>query len=106
MNQIKVQLDSQISHSYKIHIGRDIIDRVGVLLNKGNWINRYVIITDSRVNTLHGKRVLDGLRQMDLKIDLISFPAGEASKNIQTCLELVEKLIALGADRHTALIAL
>ncbi len=106
MNQIKVQLDSQISHSYKIHIGRDIIDRVGVLLNKGNWINRYVIITDSRVNTLHGKRVLDSLRQMDLKIDLISFPAGEPSKNIQTCLQLVEKLIALGVDRHTALIAL
>ncbi len=43
---------------------------------------------------------------MDLKIDLIDFPAGEASKNIQTCLQLVEKLIALGADRHTALIAL
>jgi 3-dehydroquinate synthase len=106
MNQIKVQLDSQTSHSYKIYIGRDIIDRVGVLLNKGNWINRYVIITDSRVKALHGKRVLDTLRQMDLKIDLIDFPAGEVSKNIQTCLQLVEKLIALSADRHTALIAL
>jgi 3-dehydroquinate synthase len=106
MNQIKVQLDSRTSTSYKIHIGRDIIDRIGVLLNKGNWINRYLIITDSQVNTLHGKRVLNTLRQMDLKIDLIDFPAGEASKNIQTSLRLVEKLIALGADRHTALIAL
>jgi 3-dehydroquinate synthase len=106
MNQIKVQLDSQTSHSYKIHIGRDIIDRIGVLLNKGNWINRFVIITDSRVRTLHGKRVLETLKKMDLKIDMIDFPAGEASKNIQTCLQLVEKFIALGADRHTALIAL
>jgi 3-dehydroquinate synthase len=106
VNQIKVHLDSQTSPSYKIHIGRDIIDRIGVLLNKGHWINRHIIITDSQVKTLHGKRVLDTLRQMDLKIDLIDFPAGEASKNIQTCLQLVEKLIALGADRHTALIAL
>jgi 3-dehydroquinate synthase len=106
MNQIKVQLDSQTSHSYKIHIGLDIIDRIGVLLNKGNWINRFVMITDSRVRTLHGKRVLETLKKMDLKIDMIDFPAGEASKNIQTCLQLVEKLIALGADRHTALIAL
>jgi 3-dehydroquinate synthase len=106
MNQIKVQLDSQPPTSYKIHIGRDIIDRIGVLLTKGNWINRYIIITDSQVNTLHGKRVFDTLRQMDLKIDLIDFPAGEASKNIQTSLRLVEKLIALGADRHSALIAL
>ncbi len=106
MNQIKVQLDSQTSHSYKIHIGRDIIDRIGVLLNKGDWINRHIIITDSQVNTLHGKRVLEALRKMELKIDLIDFPEGEASKNMQTCLQLVEKLIALGADRHTALIAL
>jgi 3-dehydroquinate synthase len=106
MNQIKVQLDSQPPASYKIHIGWDIIDRIGVLLSKGNWINRHIIITDSQVNTLHGKRVLDTLRQMDLKIDLIDFPAGEASKNIQTSLRLVEKLIALGADRHSALIAL
>ncbi len=106
MNQIKVQLDSRTSTSYKIHVGRDIIDRIGVLLNKGNWINRHIIVTDSTVNPLHGDRVLDTLRQMDLKIDLIDFPAGEASKNIQTSLRLVEKLMALGADRHTALIAL
>ena len=106
MNQIKVQLDSQSSTSYKIHVGSDIIDRIGVLLSKGSWTNRHIIVTDSQVNALHGKRVLDTLNQMGLKIDLIDFPAGEASKNIQTSLRLVEKLMVLGADRHTALIAL
>jgi len=106
MNRIKVNLDTKTPASYEIYIGQDIMDRVGVILNKGDWINRYVIITDSQVNTLHGKRVLDTLKPMDLKIDLIDFPPGEPSKNIQTALQLVDGLMALGVDRHSALIAL
>jgi 3-dehydroquinate synthase len=106
MNQIRVNLDTTTPTHYKIYIGRDITDRIGVILNKGDWINRYIIITDSQVKTLHGKRVLDTLRKMDLKVDLIDFPAGETSKNSQTALQLADKLIALGADRHSALIAL
>ncbi len=101
MNQIRVNLDAQTPTHYKIYIGRDIIDRIGVILNKGDWINRYVIITDSQVKTIHGKRVLDTLRKMDLNVDMIDFSAGESSKNIQTSLQLVDSLIALGADRHS-----
>ena len=106
MNRIKVKLDAKTSSSYEIFIGRDIIDRIGVILTKGNWTNRFVIVTDSQVVSLHGKRVLDTLKKMDLKVDLIDFPYGEPSKNVQTCLHLVESLLALGVDRHSALIAL
>ncbi|MEW6185125.1 MAG: 3-dehydroquinate synthase [Thermodesulfobacteriota bacterium] len=106
MNQIKVQLDASQPTGYRIYIGQDILDRVGVILNKGTWINRFVIITDSRVNRLHGQRVLETLRSMNLKVDLIDFPEGEGSKNMGTTLQLVDKLMDLGADRHTALIAL
>lgn len=106
MNRLMVHLDTTTSRSYEIYIGQDIVDRMGVIINKRNWINRYVILTDSQVNTLHGERVLDTLRKMDLKVALIDFPEGETSKNIQTCLQLVERLIALGVDRHSGLIAL
>ena len=106
MNQIRVNIDTTTPTHYKIYIGRDIIDRIGVILNKEGWNNRYIIITDSQVKTLHGERVLDSLRKRDLKVDLIDFPAGEHSKNVQTSLQLVDNLIALGADRHSALIAL
>lgn len=106
MNQIKVRLDTNPSSSYGIFIGQDIIDRLGVILTKGDWTNRYVIVTDSQVGTVHGKRVLQILKKMNLKVDLIDFPCGETSKNIQTCLHLVESLMTLGADRHSALIAL
>jgi 3-dehydroquinate synthase len=106
MNQIKVQLDASHPSSYRIYIGHDILDRSGVILNKGNWTNRFIIITDSKVNRLHGQRVLEKLSRMNLKIDLIEFPEGEGFKNMRTTLQLVDKLMDLGADRHTALIAL
>jgi 3-dehydroquinate synthase len=106
MNKIRVQLDKRTTASYDIYMGRDIIDRIGVVLNKGNWSKRYILITDSQVGALHGKKVIDTLQKMDLKVDYIDFPFGEASKNIQTCLQIVDRLIALKADRHSALIAL
>jgi 3-dehydroquinate synthase len=106
MNRIKVKLDAKGSRSYEIFIGRDIIDRIGVILTKGNRADRYMIVTDSEVSALHGKRVLETLRKMDLKVDLVDFSSGETSKNIQTGLLLVEALLTVGVDRHSALIAL
>ncbi|HMK64534.1 MAG TPA: 3-dehydroquinate synthase [Thermodesulfobacteriota bacterium] len=106
MNKIKVQLEKRSSASYEIYVGRNILDRVSLILSKGNWAKRYILVTDSNVSLLHGPRVLEILRKTDLKFDLIEFPAGEASKNMATCLSLVDRLIELQADRHSALIAL
>jgi 3-dehydroquinate synthase len=77
-----------------------------VLITKNKWASRYIILTDSNVSTLHGEKVQATLKGMGLKVDLIDFPAGEASKNIQTILLIINHLIDLGADRTCALIAL
>jgi 3-dehydroquinate synthase len=106
MNRIRVNLDTRSSSSYEIYIGQDILDRVGVILHKSQRTKHLVILTDDQVNSLHGARVLEALKKMDLKVDLIEFPAGESSKTIQICLRIVDKLIALGADRASSLIAL
>jgi 3-dehydroquinate synthase len=106
MNRIRVNLDTRASSSYDIYIGRDIMDRVGVLLHKSHRSKHLVILTDSRVGLLHGQKVADSLRTMDLKVDLISFPEGESSKTFQTTLALVDELIALGTDRQSSLLAL
>ena len=106
MNRITVNLDKKASASYEIYIGEDILDRMGLIIAKNNWASRYIIITDSNVATLHGERILEILREMELKVDMIAFPAGEASKNIQTSLHIVDRMMALGLDRTSALIAL
>ncbi len=106
MNQIKVQIDSTRPVFYRIYIGQNILDRIGVILNKGDGVKRFVLLTDSKVNRLYGPQVLNTLRRMDLRVDLLEFPEGEASKNLSTVLSLVEGLLSLEADRQTGLIAL
>ncbi|NQU03041.1 MAG: 3-dehydroquinate synthase [Syntrophaceae bacterium] len=106
MKRIKVNLDKQSSLSYEICIGHDILDRIGLVIAKNNSAHRYIVIADSNVSPLHGEKFLSVLRNMGINVDLIEFPAGENSKNIDTILTIVRKLIDLGADRSSALIAL
>ncbi|MBN1254929.1 MAG: 3-dehydroquinate synthase [Deltaproteobacteria bacterium] len=106
MNRITVHLDKKTSSSYEIYIGQEIVDRMGLLLTKHNWAARYMIVTDSTVAALHGAGVEETLKGVGLKIGMIDFPAGEASKNIQTIQRICDQLIAKGADRTSALIAL
>ena len=106
MNRIKVNLDKKTSASYEIYIGENILDRMGLILAKNNWASRYIMITDSNISTQYGERVQATLRGMELKVDTIDFPAGEAAKNFETSLHIIEGMMDLGADRTSALIAL
>lgn len=106
MNRIKVNLDKRTSLSYEICIGEDILDRIGLLIAKTNAVENYVVIADSNVSPLHGARFLATLRESGLSVDLIEFPAGEASKTMDTALSLIGQLIDRGVDRSSALIAL
>ena len=96
MKTIKVHRDKKTSSSYEIYIGNGIIDRMGLLLAKHTWGERYIIITDDIVSALHGTGVERILKEMGLKIDMVEFPAGETSKDMQTTLRIVDRLMALG----------
>ena len=92
--------------AYPILIGHDVRERIGVLLAELAIAPRYIIVTDTHVAALHGRRLLQELTAGGLPVELIAFPAGEASKNIDTALAIVRQLVEAGADRKTALIAL
>ena len=106
MNRIKVNLGKKISASYEIYIGQNILDRMGLIIAKNNWASRYIMVTDSTVSASHGEMVQATLREMGLEVDMIDFPAGETSKNFETSLHIIDRMIDLGADRTSALIAL
>ena len=106
MNRIKVNLGKKISASYEIYIGQNILDRMGLIIAKNNWASRYIMVTDSTVSASHGELVQAALREMELEVDMIDFPAGETSKNFETSLHIIDRMIDLGADRTSALIAL
>ena len=109
MKRIKVNLNKKLSSSYEICIGHDIIGKIGTIIAENRLADHYVIITDSHVSTLYGEVFLKGLRKAGgerAKAEMIEFPAGEASKNITTALTIVGRLLDLGVDRKSALLAL
>ena len=106
MKKIKVNLDKKVASSYEIRIGYDVLDRIGLLVAKNMPALHYIIITDFNVSAIYGRLLLDRLRGMSLTADIIDFPAGEDAKNIGTAIAIVERLIKLGADRKSALLAL
>ncbi|MDA8126067.1 MAG: 3-dehydroquinate synthase [Deltaproteobacteria bacterium] len=106
MNRMKVNLERRSSHSYEIHIGDAILDRMALIVAKKGWGSRYVIVTDTRIDALHGQAVQAALEKCGLTVDKITVEPGEAAKEIGTVLAVTAQLTALGADRSTALIAL
>ena len=106
MKRIKVNLKKKLSSSYEICIGRDIMGEIGLIIAESRIADRYVIIADSHVSTLYGDVFLKELRKAAIEAEIIEFPAGEASKNITTALTLVGRLLDLGVDRKSALLAL
>jgi 3-dehydroquinate synthase len=106
MKKLKVHLDRRQSQSYEICIGYDIFDRIAMMIANSRIAVRYVIVTDDHVCNLHGETLLAHLRKMGARSDLIVFPAGERSKNVQSVLDIAGQLLDLGVDRKSALIAL
>jgi 3-dehydroquinate synthase len=106
MKTLKVNLDRKTNLSYEIHIGEEILDRMGMILARSGPAKRYIIVTDTLIDALHGEKVQSALEKCDLRVDRITIEPGETSKKIETVLAVAEKLIAAGADRQTALIAL
>ena len=105
MRSLKVNLDKKSLSSYEICIGNAILDRMALLIAKNHKAGRHIVITDSNVNQLHGSKLLAALKDVGLNVDLIEFPAGEAAKNIHTAVDISGKLLTLGADRNSLLIA-
>jgi 3-dehydroquinate synthase len=103
---MKVNLEKRCVQSYEIAIGKDFMDRAGIMLAQGAWAGNYFIIADSNVSAIHGDRFRELLSATGPDIGLITFPAGEGSKNIQTALTIMDELIARGADRNSGLIGL
>jgi 3-dehydroquinate synthase len=103
---MKVHLDRKQSKSYEICIGYDIFDRIAMSIASSRIAARYVIVTDDCVGALYGETLRSHLEKMDVRSDLVVFPAGERSKSISSVLDIAGRLLDLGVDRASALIAL
>ena len=94
------------ARSYEVHIGAGLIDRAGTLLAPVLPQPRAVIVTDSHVAPLYADRLARALDAAAVRTDRITLPAGEATKSWAAAGEALDRLLSLGVERTTTLIAL
>lgn len=92
--------------SYPIFIKDGIMENVGADIARRNIASRYAVIADDYVASLYGATLMKSLAEAGVTAELLTFPRGEASKNLQVFAELSSKLAQIGIDRKSGLIAL
>jgi 3-dehydroquinate synthase len=103
MATLTIDLDER---GYPIIIEAGCLAVIGDYLSKNAIGRRYAVIADSNVSGLYGHVLLHSLKSAGIEAELLVFPQGEASKNLQTLGDLAGRLARHGFDRHDALIAL
>jgi 3-dehydroquinate synthase len=91
--------------AYPIQIGDGLLGQPQHLLT-AVASRRAAIVTDSQVAPLYLERVATGLADAGVAVVDIVVPAGEASKDWPTLMQVFDRLLEAGCDRHTTLIAL
>lgn len=91
---------------YDIHLGRGILNDIGKRAAGIARTKKAVIVTDTNVGPLYGDRVRSSLEAAGFDAPLYAFEAGEASKNMQTLLQLYSFFAKSDLTRADLVIAL
>ena len=94
------------STSYDVVIGNNLLSRAGALLAPRLPQKKAVVITDKIVAELHLPALMDGLAQTAITATTIVVKGGEASKSMDSYVDVVDQLLEAGVERRTAVIAL
>jgi 3-dehydroquinate synthase len=92
--------------SYAIEIGAGTLGEVGAALKRAVAPTRVFLITTPPVGRRWAGRVLRSLREAGLQARRFDVPDGERSKSLAQAGRLYDALLAAGADRGSAILAL
>ncbi|MCQ8278995.1 3-dehydroquinate synthase [Acetobacteraceae bacterium KSS8] len=91
---------------YEVITGAGLLGRAGALLAPVLLQKRAVVVTDSTVAPLHLQTLTDGLAATGITVDSLVVPPGESSKSLAGFGDLADRMLALGVERRTTVIAL
>jgi 3-dehydroquinate synthase len=91
--------------SYDIEIGAGNLAQTGQFLTERETVSHVVVITDEHVEKPHAQQVADCMADASATVDLIVVEPGEQSKSLEMAAVLWERLLQLGADRKTVIVA-
>lgn len=94
------------SKNYDIHIGKGILSSLGEEILKIGKVQKVCLVSDANVFPLWGEAVLKTIQAAGFDTVSYVFPAGEASKNGMTYLELLNTLAGSKLTRTDLIVAL
>ena len=89
---------------YDVIVQNGSIDRLGEML-KSSGLQNPILVTDRNIAQFHAERVTSSLRTAGFDSKIITIPAGEAYKNLDTISELWKSFLENGLDRKSTVIA-
>ena len=108
----EIQIRLGLYHIRGMGAGYDVRVRAGGLENVGDELNRrglkspLALVTDEHVAAIYAAGVIENLREAGFKVHLITIPAGEEHKNIQTVNSLWESFLQAGLERSSTVLAM
>jgi len=90
---------------YDVILQDNIIEQTGKLLLKHGFKNP-LVVTDENVKKFHAAKIVASLRDSGFNPKLITIPAGEAYKTLDTIHSLWQGFIEYGLDRKSTVIAM
>ena len=97
---------SGMGQGYDVRIFPGAVDALGQLLLARGLKGPAAVVSDDQVGRLYGPQVLSSLAQSGYAARLVTFPAGEAFKTMETVMRLWEGFLAAGLDRGSTVVAL
>jgi len=94
------------SRSYPILVGAGALSTVGSELAKRGVGRRVVLITDAAISRLHGDPVRRSLIEAGFDVTQVDIPEGEQAKRLDVASDLWDRLLDLGCDRSSTVVAL
>ena len=91
--------------SYDIEIGVGNLELMGPFLISFGNVGHVVLLTDENVAPLYAEKVAEHLAQNDLTVDMIVLEPGEESKSIAAAECLWERMLEIGTDRQSVVLA-
>jgi 3-dehydroquinate synthase len=91
--------------SYDILIGPGVLATTGAAISQAAGKRRLVIVSDANVAALHMDRLLEAVSGHASRIDTVIVEPGESAKDIARFPALLERILDLGIDRRTLIVA-
>jgi len=95
-----------MGEGYDVVIQAGGVDRLGEMLLEHGLVGTSAVVADSNVSPLYGQRVMESLRGAGCKAQLLTIPAGEQYKTLDTVSFLWRGFLEACLDRRSTVVAL